>query len=318
MVKILLVEDSTTQAMHIQLLLEQFEHQVILATNGIEALAALKEHDPDLVVSDLEMPELDGLRLIERMQIDYPGIPAILITALGSEDAAVEALRHGAAAYVPKGRLESLLEQTISNVLGVMRTDRSFAQLIGCLVKNDYAFALPNDASMVSPVANFITQVTSGMDLFPSMENVRLAIAIEQALFNAMFRGNLQLSREQYLPDEDIELDGIEPKIVAEKRAEEPFSSRTVMFSACINRKGVEITIRDQGDGFDTSIVPSSNPGATVDMQRGRGLLMMVTHMDEVHFNERGNEVRMFKKTRISRQPIMMPTKREAEARSRP
>lgn len=315
MAKILLVEDSATQAMQIQLLLEQFEHQVILAANGMEALSALKNHDPDLVVSDLEMPELDGLKLIERMQIDFPGIPAILITALGSEDAAVEALRHGAAAYVPKSRLESLLEQTICNVLGVMRTDRSFSQLIGCMLENNYAFELPNDASMVSTLANFLIQVTAGMDLFPSMENVRLAIAIEQALYNAMFRGNLQFSHSQYSPDEDIDFDGIEPKIVSERRAKEPFASRTVMLSACISRKGVEVTIKDQGDGFDTSIVPKD--GSTVNMQHGRGLLMMITHMDEVHFNDRGNEVRMLKKARISRQPSVSPTKCQVEAHGR-
>lgn len=305
MVKILLVEDSPTQAMHIQLLLEQCDLQVILATNGVEAMAALKEHDPDLVVTDLEMPELDGLGLIERMQINFPGIPAILITALGSEELAVEALRHGAAAYVPKSRLEGLLEQTISNVLGVMRTDRSFSQLIGCMLKNDYEFELPNDASMVSPVANFIIQVTAGMELFSSMENVRLAIAIEQALYNAMFRGNLELSSEEYSPSEDNEFDGVDPEVVKEKRLREPFASRTVALSASISRAGIEITIRDQGNGFDTSIVPSSEVGSaevgkTIDIEHGRGLLMMVTHLDEVHFNERGNEVRMLKHTRRS------------------
>ncbi len=298
MVTVLLVEDSPTQAMHIQMLLEQCDYQVILAVNGVEALAALKDHDPDLVVSDLEMPELDGLGLIEKMQMDYPGIPAILITALGSEDLAVEALRHGAAAYVPKSRLDGLLEQTISNVLGVMRTDRSFSQLIGCLLTNDYTFELPNDASMVSPVANFIIQVTAGMELFPSIENVRLAIAIEQALNNAMFRGNLQLSSAEYSPAEDSEFDGVDPDVVKDKRVQEPFASRTVMLSAFVSRTRVEITIRDQGDGFDTSIVPSSVAGTTIDMQHGRGLLMMATHMDEVHFNERGNEVRMVKYTR--------------------
>jgi CheY-like chemotaxis protein len=301
MVTVLLVEDSPTQAMHIQLLLEQCEYQVILAENGIEALAALKDHDPDLVVSDLEMPELGGLGLIERMQMDFPGIPAILITALGSEDLAVEALRQGAAAYVPKSRLEGLLEQTISNVLGVMRTDRSFAQLIGCMLKNDYEFELPNDACLVSPVANFIIQVTSGMDLFPSMENVRLAIAIEQALNNAMFRGNLELSNEEYSPAEDNEFDGVDPEIVVERRSREPFASRKVRLTACVSRAGVEIKVRDQGNGFDTSIVPSSKHESTIDIERSRGLLMMVTHMDEVRFNERGNEVTMLKHARAKK-----------------
>jgi CheY-like chemotaxis protein len=298
MSKILLVEDSPTQAMQIQLLLERSQHVVIQAATGAEALTALKEHDPQIVITDLELPDISGLELVDRMRVKFSGIPAILITAQGSEDLAVEALQQGAAAYVPKNRIDEMLAETISDVLGVMRTDRSFSRLIECLLKNDYAFELPNDASLVSPVANLLVQVTAGMQLFPSMENVRLAIAIEQALYNAMFRGNLELSPQQYSASREIEFDGIDPDIVIQRRAQAPFASRTVFLSAFIDRSGIEILVRDQGNGFDTSIVPRAEKGLGTNGEPGRGLVLMAAHMDEVHFNERGNEVRMKKRAR--------------------
>ena len=294
---VLLVEDSPTQAMHIQLLLERSNHKVIVAANGAEMLSLLRAHDPDVVVTDLELPDVTGLELIDRIRMDFPLIPTILITALGSEDLSVEALQHGAAAYVPKNRLEDLLEDTITDVLGVMRTDRNFSRLIECLCKNDYVFELSNDASLVSPVANLLIQVTAGMQLFPSMENVRLAIAIEQALNNAMFRGNLELSVDEFSPTRDIEFDGVDPEVVVQRRASPKYALRTVFLSAYIDRSGVEIIIRDQGIGFDTSIVPQPQSRGTVDSEKSRGLLLMVTHMDEVVFNDVGNEVRMKKRT---------------------
>ncbi len=298
MSKVLLVEDSPTQAKQIQWLLEKASHEVIHAASGNEALAALQEHDPEIVVTDLMLPDFSGLELVDRMQVNFAGIPAILITSSGSEELAVEALQHGAAAYVPKNRLEDFLENTISSVLGVMRTDRSFANLIECLQQNNYQFELPNDASMVSPVANLLIQVTAGMQLFPSMENVRLAIAIEQALYNAMFRGNLELSNEVYSPARDIEFDGIDPEVVVQRRASAPYNTRKVSLTANIDRDGVKIVVRDQGPGFDTSLVPSRDNKMSVSDEAARGLLTMVTHMDDVQFNEQGNEVRMMKRVR--------------------
>src|SRR5262249_51241466 len=76
--------------------------KALYATNGAEGLEAIEGKPPDVVLTDMLMPEMDGLQLVEAIRSQHPLIPVILMTAHGSEDIAIQALRKGAASYVPK------------------------------------------------------------------------------------------------------------------------------------------------------------------------------------------------------------------------
>src|SRR5205085_333036 len=102
MSRILVVEDSRTQALAIEMLLHDAGFETALATHGGEALEVLRHSSFDVVLTDLQMPVMNGLELVEAVRRDHPMTPVVLMTALGSEEIAVEALRKGAASYVPK------------------------------------------------------------------------------------------------------------------------------------------------------------------------------------------------------------------------
>ncbi len=72
------------------------------AEDGEEALRVLAEHHIDVVITDLRMPKLDGMELLKHIVADYPDIPVIMITAHGTVNTAVEALKLGAFDYVTK------------------------------------------------------------------------------------------------------------------------------------------------------------------------------------------------------------------------
>src|SRR5688572_32924620 len=76
--------------------------EVHAVEDGEAALEVLAEHHIDVVISDLRMPKLDGMGLLKRIVTDYPDLPVIMITAHGTVDTAVEALKHGAFDYVTK------------------------------------------------------------------------------------------------------------------------------------------------------------------------------------------------------------------------
>ena len=76
MPRVLVVDDSPTQARQIRLLLEDSGFHVALASQGIEALAAIPQFLPDLVVTDLQMPEMNGLELVEAMAAITPQSPS--------------------------------------------------------------------------------------------------------------------------------------------------------------------------------------------------------------------------------------------------
>ena len=106
MATVLVVDDSSADRIVVGRLLEKRPGCAVeYAADGVEALARVKTAPPDLIVTDLRMPRMDGLELVGAIRTDYPLVPVILITAYGSEMLAVEALRQGAAGYVPKSQL---------------------------------------------------------------------------------------------------------------------------------------------------------------------------------------------------------------------
>src|SRR6266446_1808798 len=121
---IFVVEDSPTQSEQIKMLLEEVGYEVKQSGNGLQALQALERGTPDAIVTDLNMPEMDGLELVEQVRSKYPSIPVILMTAFGSEEIAIQALRKGAASYVPKRNLNRDLEDTLDGILVMARAQR--------------------------------------------------------------------------------------------------------------------------------------------------------------------------------------------------
>src|ERR1043166_2770438 len=117
--RILVVEDSPTQAEALRFLLEDSGFTVETASQGREALDVLGRSIADVVVTDLEMPLMNGLELVEAVREQFPSVPVVLVTAHGSETIASTALRKGAASYVPKSALEQDLVPTLENLLSV-------------------------------------------------------------------------------------------------------------------------------------------------------------------------------------------------------
>ena len=304
MAKILLVEDSPTQAVEITMLLQAAEHEVIHAGNGKLGLDELRRQSPDLVITDLEMPELNGLELVQTMRVDFAHVPSILVTSHGSEELAAEALRHGAAGYVPKNRMSDLLNDAIVEVLGVMRTDASYERLISTLRENVFVFDLPNDPVLITPLVGLLMQVSSGMELLPSVEMVRLGVAVEHAIANAICHGNLELTSQQCPRHNEMAREGKLSQAMIERMNIEPYKSRLVRVSATARQDEIRVVVTDQGAGFDTALVPQPgkiDPKLLTDedpSENGKGLVLMASFVDELIFNETGNEVTLLKRVR--------------------
>jgi PAS domain S-box-containing protein len=116
---ILIVEDSPTQAQQLEQLLKENGFKVLIAGNGKEALASLEKNKPELVISDILMPEMDGYELCRQIKADekFKDIPVILDTVLSEPRDIIKGLECGADNFVIKPYDEEFLLSRIHYVL---------------------------------------------------------------------------------------------------------------------------------------------------------------------------------------------------------
>ena len=100
--RILIVDDDESLRWVTQVQLQQSGYQVSAAADGDAALRMIEESPPDLVITDLMMPGMSGLELLKRMRAAQPEILVIVVTAFGTVETAVEAMKSGAFDFITK------------------------------------------------------------------------------------------------------------------------------------------------------------------------------------------------------------------------
>lgn len=102
MARILVVDDERSIRNTLKDILEFESHQVTLAEDGMSALSILKEHEFDLLFSDIKMPQMDGIELLDQVRISKPELPVIMISGHGTIEVAVDAIKRGAYDFIIK------------------------------------------------------------------------------------------------------------------------------------------------------------------------------------------------------------------------
>jgi CheY-like chemotaxis protein len=259
------------------------------AEDGRAALRAMSEGLPDLVLTDLQMPDLNGLELVAAVKADYPLVPVILMTARGSEEIAASALRAGAVSYVPKRWLADELTATVGRVLAGAVGDRAHSRLMHALEESDTTFVLVNDPVLIRTLVRHLQEVLRCLPLGDETERLRVGVAVEEALFNACYHGNLEVGSAPGPAGRA----GLEERL-QRRLTEMPYASRRIHVRARLNRHEAEFVIRDEGPGFDAARYLSAGIGDG-DGNAGRGIVLMRAVMDVVRYNVAGNEVTMIK-----------------------
>ncbi|HEX4130880.1 MAG TPA: response regulator [Pirellulales bacterium] len=292
MTKVLIVDDSAVDRRLAGGLLERSYHSRIdYATDGVDALESMARQTPDIVVTDLQMPRMSGLELVIAVREKYPTVPVIVMTAQGSEDLAVQALKHGAASYLSKSRLADELRETIDSVLAVSRADRRHERVLEYLSDMHWSFVLENDITLIPSLVDQVRQDLVRVKLCDETSLTRMGIALHEALVNAIHHGNLELRSELRERDEQAY-----QRMAEQRRREAPYADRRVHVNIKVSPKEAVYVLRDEGPGFDPSRLPDPTDPANLERVCGRGLLLVRTFMDEVRHNATGNEITMIKR----------------------
>ena len=278
---VLVVDDSQVDRVLAGRLLSRGEGVTVnFASNGLDALSSIRSSPPDLVVSDLQMPEMDGLAPVEAVRREHPGLPVILMTARGSETIAVEALRRGAAGYIPKSDLANQLEETVQSVLEAIQADRGHGRVMHTLSRIECSFILRNDPELIPSLVGHIQEMLRCMPLGDEAERLRVGRAIGQALWIAHEHGNLELPLDGGLSDAEVD------ELSRTRRSSLPWSERRLEVRLAISPEAAIVTINHEGPPIRLRDLPRNLEEEAVEKHRLSRFLLLRAVMDEVDFQE--------------------------------
>ncbi len=296
MAKVLVVDDSPVDRRVVGELLGRASGlEVDYAIHGADALARMESSVPDIIVTDLLMPEVDGFQLVTIARRKYPQVPIILMTSQGNEEIAVQSLQHGAASYVPKRVLVQRLLDTVLATLSVSAHERVQKRLLNRMASNVTTFVLDNDVELLTPLISYIQVGVTQMGVCEEADIPRLGVALQEALTNALYHGNLEVGSGPRECDRKAFLDQVEAR-----RRQSPYRDRQILVKIKLARDRAVFVIRDAGPGFDFSALPDPTHLPNLERSSGRGIFLMRIFMDRVIYNPVGNAVTLIKYRRAA------------------
>ncbi|MCA9218665.1 MAG: response regulator, partial [Planctomycetales bacterium] len=266
MIRVLVVDDSRAEQQLAGACVKKCDAEPMFASDGNQALTILATNRPDAVLTDLRMPEMDGLELVQRVRRDYADIPVILMTAFGSEDIAVQALQAGAASYVPKKSLVRELPRALRVIQSnaIVNQQRDLAK--SCVQCAKWDFVLGYTQGEAEAVVTFLQDVLARLNVFDKAELWQISTALTEALSNAIDHGNLELDSELR------ESAGDEFRRIGIERSKAlPYRDRRVYLSMSLSPDEVRYMIRDEGNGFDPTTLPDPTDPENLHKASGRG-----------------------------------------------
>jgi CheY-like chemotaxis protein len=289
MPRIVVAEDSHTQAVLIRFHLQKAGFDVQMAADGVEALAAVLANPPDVVLTDMQMPTLDGLGLVRKLRDLQPSLPVVLMTGGGCAELVLEALHAGAAHYASKESVDSDLVPTVQKVLRVAAVCAGEEPLSGALVRSDLSFALGNDLAQLPTILRRVRSELASLAF--TRDTVRISVALAEAVTNAAMHGHLNLGSRPKRGDA-----AAYDALHASRLHESPYCDRRVHLRATLSPQEAVFVVQDAGPGFDVRGIRELNDPRNFDTNSGRGLVLLRAFLDEVRFNAEGNEVTLVKR----------------------
>jgi CheY-like chemotaxis protein len=291
--KVLVVEDDAFSRQYITSVIRMGDYEVMEARDGAEGLAMFESFAPDLIFSDISMPVMDGLEMLERIRRKSHETIVVMTTAFGSAEFTLKALRLRANDYlvkpvVPKDIIANL--RKYADVLAARSVER---EVIGFILERYLKLRLDNRLEVLGKVADRLMQETEGRIQPADRMGVRLGLL--EIIINAIEHGNLgitYLDKKSAIEGKGAELNDL----VIERSSQEPYKSRRGQIQFQMNAEMCEWIIVDEGEGFDWQSVPDPNDPANLMSMHGRGILLARMNFDEVIYIGRGNQVILRKK----------------------
>jgi len=288
--KVLVVEDDESVRHFLNDVAVMEGHEATMAENGLAGLSACKQFEPDLIISDIEMPRMNGLEMLEKIRrFDNESI-VVMITGHGSEDYAIQALRLGAHNYLKKpvhhGELTGLLKKYQSVV-----ANRTIVGAVpGKTIRREFTMQFDNNLDAADKIVDHL--VLQAADRLSRKDRLGIHLGLLELLANAMEHGNLKITYDE----KARALENNTLQELRDQRSSDPsLSNRRVTVDFKSDETGCQWIISDEGEGFDWKSVPDPLNPVHMTSHNGRGIIISRRHFDEFEYIGKGNVVRVKK-----------------------
>ncbi len=160
MKRILIVDDEANMCMVLKMTLEKDGYSITTASNGEEAINLIKREVYDLIISDLKMPGIDGIGILEYLKKTERSIPIIFITAYGSIETAVNAMKMGAFDFITKPFNRDVIRHTVRSIFKIDTLETENRLLKEFLNFRDFIYRSPQMADILETVKKIATVST--------------------------------------------------------------------------------------------------------------------------------------------------------------
>ena len=285
----LLIADDTAEVLNfLQDFFVKAGHSVFCARDGEEALKILQNEEIDGIFCALTMPKLGGLELLKEVQSANSRRPLVILCPPNDSENALNALQLGECDYLLKAINPLELQRTLDRVVSLQEGFHFSAYAMDHLLQETRTLEIGNDFTGLNRIIAFMTQDLPSYGILNQEQLFRMNMLLKEAIENAIFHGNLELRSEMRRENPELFY-----KTAAQKRDIDPYKDRKLILQYDISRNSAKYVVRDEGKGFvHADLLDPADPDNLLRIE-GRGLIMIMNFMDEVFWNDRGNEVTM-------------------------
>jgi len=291
--KVLVVEDDEISRTIVTTVTGEAGYEVMEACNGVEALSLFESFQPDLVFSDISMPEMDGLQLLEKIRKKSHDVIVIMTTGHGTAEYTLKALQLHANDYLVKPIPARNILTALAKYEDVVASRSIEREVLGLILHRQLTMRMGNRPEIAAKVADRLLLETEGR--IPLAERLGIRLGLVEIILNAIEHGNLAITYEEKTRALSAGPDGF-LELVERRMESAPYKDRSVLIRFLMDGDRCEWTITDEGDGFDWTKIPDPNDPQNLLAMHGRGLLMTRLNFDEVVYEGRGNQVTLRKR----------------------
>ena len=286
--KILLVEDDNSSRLYLENLLEINNYEFRSAVNGIDGLNILEEYNPDIVITDIQMPIMDGLELLEAIRDKKSNTIVIITTAYGNENYAIQALHLGANNYLKKPVTSYDLIPLLKKYKAILKSKFSTEKLPGKIVSRKYKMEFPTSIKLIPKIVDHLL-IEAACELDDN-DKINVELGLVELITNAIEHGNLNIS---YLEKQKALDNNLFEQLYTQKLNDQKYKDKKIFVDFVTNCESCQWTITDEGSGFDWNTLPDPTDDNHILELNGRGIFITKFLFDELEYSGKGNIVRV-------------------------